>query len=61
MKSHTKSEIIRAAGISPETFRRWLKTDTDFLEANGVKPTTKVFPPKVVIYLCQKYCIDLPE
>ena len=59
MKSRTKIELSRAAGVSPETFRRWLKTDLAFLEANGIRPTTKLFPPKVVKYLCDKYVIDL--
>ena len=60
MRSYSKSELSRAAGVSPETFRRWLKTDRAFLEANGIRPTTKLFPPKVVRYLCDKYAIDLP-
>ena len=59
MKSRTKIELARAAGVSPETFRRWLKSDTAFLEANGITPTTKLFPPHVVRYLCDKYAIDL--
>ena len=59
MKSRTKIELARAAGVSPETFRRWLKTDHAFLEANNIRPTTKLFPPKVVKYLCEKYCIEI--
>ena len=59
MRSCTKSELSRAAGVSPETFRRWLRSDRAFLEANGVRPTTKLFPPKVVKYLCEKYCIEV--
>ena len=59
MKSRTKIELARAAGVSPETFRRWLKTDRAFLEANGIQPTTKLFPPKVVKYLCEKYDIEI--
>ena len=59
MRSCTKSELSRAAGVSPETFRRWLRSDRAFLEANGILPTTKLFPPKVVKYLCDKYCIEI--
>lgn len=59
MKSRTKIELARAAGVSPETFRRWLKSDRAFLEANNIQPTTKLLPPKVVKYLCEKYAIDL--
>lgn len=59
MKSYTKAQLADAAGVSPETFRRWLKTDRAFLEANSIRSTTKLFPPKVVKYLCDKYAIDL--
>ena len=59
MKSYTKAQLADAAGVSPETFRRWLKTDRAFLEANGLRPTTKLFPPNVVKYLCEKYAIEL--
>ncbi len=61
MKSHTKIELARAAGVCPDTFRRWLKTDRAFLEANGITRTTKLFPPKVVKYICEKYCIELKD
>ena len=57
MRSYTKSELSRAAGVSAETFRRWLRSDRAFLAANGIRSTTKLFPPKVVKYLCEKYCI----
>ena len=59
MKSYTKAQLADAAGVSPETFRRWLKTDRAFLEANGIRPTTKLFPPNVVKYLCEKYGIEI--
>ena len=59
MKSYTKSELARAAGVSVDTFRRWLKTDREFLRANNVQPKTKYLPPVVVKYLCEKYCIDM--
>ena len=29
------------------------------LEANGIRSTTKLFPPRVVKYLCEKYCIEI--
>ena len=59
MKSYTKSELARAAGVSGDTFRRWLKTDREFLRANNIQPKTKYLPPVVVKYLCEKYCIDI--
>jgi len=59
MKSMTKYELADAAGVSAATFRRWLKTDRAFLEANHIHPRTKILPPKVVKYLCEKYCIEV--
>ena len=59
MKSYTKTELARAAGVSGDTFRRWLKTEEAFLRANNVQPKTKYLPPVVVKYLCEKYCIDV--
>ena len=61
MKSYTKSELARAAGVSVETFRRWLMTDRTFLEAHHVTTRSKVLPPRVVRYLCEKYDIDLSQ
>lgn len=59
MKAMSKAELANAAGVSRDTFRRWLKTDVAYLHEQGVKPTAKVFPPQVVNYLIDKYCIDL--
>lgn len=59
MKSYSKIELARAAGVSGETFRRWLRTDADFLRANHITPKTKLLPPHVVRYLCEKYDIEL--
>lgn len=61
MKSYLKIELARAAGVSRETLRKWLKMDKPFLEANHVSPYAKMLPPNVVSYLCKKYDIDLPE
>ena len=59
MKACGKAELAQAAGVSAETLRRWLRSDKAYLEANGISPTAKILPPKVVKYLCEKYCIDL--
>lgn len=59
MKSYSKIELARAAGVSGETFRRWLRTDAAFLRANHITPKTKLLPPHVVRYLCEKYDIEL--
>jgi hypothetical protein len=59
MKACSKFELAEAAGVSPETFRRWLKSDKAYLEANGISPSAKILPPQVVKYICEKYCIEL--
>lgn len=61
MKAYTKIELARAAGVSGETFRRWLRSDEAYLRANGITARTKILPPKVVMYLCEKYCIEVRE
>ena len=59
MKAYTKIELARAAGVSGETFRRWLRTDKAFLEKHHVTAKTKILPPVVVKYLCDKYAIEV--
>ncbi len=59
MKAMLKSELARAAGVTTVTFRSWLRTDREFLQAQGISPNAKMLPPQVVKYLCEKYCIDI--
>lgn len=59
MKAMLKSELAAAAGVSTDTFRRWLHSDIDYLRAQGISPKTKVLPPQVVRYLCEKYDIEV--
>jgi hypothetical protein len=59
MKAMLKSELAAAAGVSCDTFRRWLHSDTDYLRAQGITSKTKFLPPQVVRYLCEKYDIEI--
>ena len=61
MRACSKYELARAASVSVETLRRWLKDDKAFFEANHISPHAKILPPQVVKYLCEKYCIFLDE
>ena len=61
MKAYSKIELARAAGVSGETFRRWLRNDKAVLDEHHVGPKTKILPPKVVRYLCEKYDIEIEE
>ncbi len=55
----SKSELAAAAGVSRDTFRRWLISDLDYLRSQGITPSAKLFPPQVVRYLSEKYDIEL--
>ena len=61
MKAYSKIELARAAGVSGETFRRWLRSDKAVLEEHHVSPKSKILPPKVERYLCEKYDIEIEE
>ena len=54
-----KYELANAAGVSSETFRRWLKSDRTFLSSMGITPKQQLLPPKAVRYLCEKYDIEV--
>ena len=59
MKAMLKSELASAAGVSMATFRRWIKSDAQYLQEQGIKETAKMLTPKVVKYLIEKYNIEL--
>jgi hypothetical protein len=61
MKAMCKFELAAAAGVSRDTFRRWLLTDIDYLRSQGVSPNAKIFPPQVIRYLCEKYDIEITK
>ena len=61
MKAMYKSELAEAAGVTRDTFRRWLRSDIDFLRSQGLNPKAKVLPPQVVAHLVEKYNIDLKK
>ena len=58
MKAMLKSELAAAAGVKRDTFRSWLRSDAEYLRSQGVRPKSKVLPPQVVRYLCEKYDIE---
>ena len=59
MKAMSKSELARAAGVTTDTFRAWLHTDTDYLRSQGIGPKAKILPPQVVAHLAEKYNIEV--
>lgn len=61
MKAMYKYELAELAGVSPRTFSRFIATHQPALSKMGVGKSTKLLPPKAVAYLCEAYCIALPE
>lgn len=60
-KAMYKNELARAAGVSTATFRNWIKSDKQVLEAMGITPKQQLLPPMIVRYLCEKYDIDVNQ
>lgn len=61
IKTMYKSELARLAGVSSNTFRRYLNTRREILAQMGVAPRSKTLNPKAVRYILQDYSIELPE
>ena len=59
MKSMTKGELARQAGVTPRTLRNWLQPYQDILEAMGVRKKTKMLPPHAVKWIADKFLIDV--
>ena len=57
----SKHDLAKLAGVSDRTFCRYLKSRRHILDAMGVDPHARLLPPQAVKYLCEDYCIDLPE
>lgn len=56
-----KSELAKLAGVSTRTFSRYLATRKEILASMGISVKAHMLPPKAVKYVCEDYCIDLPE
>ena len=61
MKAMYKSELARLAGVSANTFRRYLNSRREVLAKMGVTPRAQTLPPRAVRYVVDDYCIDVPD
>ena len=59
MKAMTQQQLADRAGVSRDTFRRWLRPHRRQLEALGMRRGMRVLPPKVVAYIAEVFCIDV--
>lgn len=56
-----KRDLAAWAGVSSRTFSRYLASRRDILTAMGISPYAQKLSPRAVKYVCEDYCIDLPE
>ena len=59
MKAKSKQQIADSAGISINTLNRWLAPYQQELKALGMQRNARLLPPKVVLYIAEKFCIDV--
>lgn len=57
----SKRLLAKLAGVSERTFSRYLSSRRHILEEMGINPHARLLPPQAVKYVCEDYCIDLPE
>lgn len=57
----SKKKLAELAGVSPRTFTRYLQSRRHILETMGISPHARLLPPQAVKYICEDYCIDLPQ
>jgi transposase len=61
MKAMSKQQLADCAGVSVTTLMNWCRPYRKELEALGLKPNSKVLPPKIVEYITRLFCIDVNQ
>ena len=61
MKAMTRQQIASYAGVTVKTLSKWMKPFERELEALGLRPGMIVLPPVIVKFICDKFCIDVPQ
>ena len=59
MKSYSKQQLADCAGVSVRTLMRWCQPYMEELTQLGFRPAMRIFPPRIVIFLADKFCIDV--
>ena len=60
MKAMLKQELADAAGVSLRTLHRWCEPYREELLRMGWQPKMVLLPPRIVKFLTDKFCIDVP-
>ena len=61
MKAKSKKELANMAGVSVDTLREWCKPYQKELQRMGMVPGMRILPPRIVIFLVEKFCIDVED
>ena len=61
MKAMLKCELADCASVSRRTFTCWLSLHREELEQQGLTPSMRLIPPRVVAYICREYGIELSQ
>ena len=59
MKAMTRQQLAYYAGVSVRTLSNWCRPYREELEKLGLKSYMIVLPPRVVQWICDKFCIDV--
>ena len=59
MKAMTKQQLADCAGVSVRTLNKWCKPFQHELYELGLRPGMIVLPPKIVMWICNNFCIDI--
>lgn len=59
MKAMGKQQLADCAGVSVKTLNRWCQPYRHELQEMGLTARMKVLPPHIVMFLAEKFCIDV--
>lgn len=59
MKAMSKQQLAGKAGVSLNTLNKWMKPMEKELNAMGLQPHARMLPPNIVLFIADKYCIDV--
>ena len=58
VKAMGKQELADCAGVSVRTLMRWIEPYRQELAQLGMRPNSKVLPPKAVAWIAEHFCIE---
>ena len=57
----TRQQLAACAGVDTRTLRNWIEPHKKRLLAMGMPKGKGTFPPNVVKWIAEKYCIDVGQ